>query len=555
MRVKKTILSIATAAVVMTGLAPMQAHAGDVYSTTLQVVRQQKVDNLVKRIADLSKRVQDYILQTADTTPTLSEVDRYFGISDSVWKNYEGDPLKMEVKNNSIVISNIFSSSQEPQEVIDMFLHDPFMPPTATATSNSVTIPLDATTVTFMNKVNKLKTYPGVYVGIGTPPSTATKWYQPDGQGGLILYIKQGTSWTTIGSADQNSGAIVVDSVDDLKNIPASIGTKAYVKNSDGTLDTYIYDGKEWSKLNTTSEADEPLSSPTNPIALACNYGDPKMDDLAVEAIKKKTGKAELLNAWFKFSNGVVKYVNWSTLKFVLLPGSKVCLDGKCYSQSSSGNIGMKVYPGALPGVITDAKRAYGLRVYTTYGGTAKIITKLYNGWYKYYGQYDVSYEIRKFLPKGYYYLGTSLFPTPSVYIKDYINGNNVFTFTTTKKYPAIVISRTLTQYWYVSVFDSALASALKAPKFYVNFFTPNGLYMCHFQLQGAKTTLYTSYLEGPSYKVYGYSITRPYNDYQTHLAYYGRYIGNDCTKNIYYNVPKAPAGHFYYGAGIAYLP
>jgi hypothetical protein len=97
--VKKIALSIVTASSLIIP-STLSANVSSNYDMAVELARAKAVDKLVERVNQLNERTKQYILNTGDITPTIDEIDEYFGISKDLWVNFDGGVLEVELIGN-----------------------------------------------------------------------------------------------------------------------------------------------------------------------------------------------------------------------------------------------------------------------------------------------------------------------------------------------------------------------------------------------------------------------------------------------------------------------
>jgi len=261
----KNYMSVILAGIILANTS-ITANAGLAvnYDVAVELSRKEKIDMFVKAIYDLKNRTVQYILNTGDITPTISEINLYYGITNpNIWSNYNNGILTVNLVNNSkIEIGNLFTSAPS-KTVWELFATSPYQEQFKTIDKNAfkIYIPLDSTTFNFVKTVSELSSNPDVIISDTQPSDTSKIWYQPDGKGGFIVnkYNTSDSAWQNIGSTsiatssgEGTNGSIVVKSLEELNSLPAATGMTAMV--SDGTVaEPYVFDGEQWVKTASAS--------------------------------------------------------------------------------------------------------------------------------------------------------------------------------------------------------------------------------------------------------------------------------------------------------------
>ena len=263
--IKRTTLSLVAVAVLASvGSAKLHATETNNYSIAVELARTAKVNALIDKINALDGYIEKYVLETGDITPTKDEINAYFDLTNKAWENYNGGQINISFDGKKITLSNLFSKT--PSDLVQkVFINSDKLPPLATVTSTATTIsiPISTQLLTFYNTTNKLINNKGITISSVEPKDTSKLWYQPNGKGGYDIYkYNSGTGkWDLLGSSSNGGSgngslggnAIVVSSLDELKNIPATRGMIAMVSDGKKAI-KYVYDGKNWVKASMVSE-------------------------------------------------------------------------------------------------------------------------------------------------------------------------------------------------------------------------------------------------------------------------------------------------------------
>ena len=268
----KKILSIALLASVSatTIFAANISDNNNNYSTTLELIRSQNIDKLLERINALESYTVLYMYQTGDIYPTTNKVARYFKLPSSAVANFTNGQIQISANNNNykFTFSHLFQSLPT-QDLINMEKVSTKLQPTASVNLNgdSIVIPYPAQTIQFVSIIKNLPKGSTV-VSMSAPRDITKIWYQPNGKGDFNVYQYSSGRWVNIGGMKKDG--FVVSSKADLNKLTpiVTIGAKAYVKDG-SQLDTYIFNGSTWDKINVDANNNgEVYNSSSMP---ACN--------------------------------------------------------------------------------------------------------------------------------------------------------------------------------------------------------------------------------------------------------------------------------------------
>ena len=249
------------------------------YSVAIEMARTAKAEALIDKVNSLRNSVIAYSIQIGDIAPTKTKVNAYFGLTDEAWKNYNGDPMTLNVDNLKITIDNLFTTtpSDEVQKTITTSTK---LPPLSTISTNFTTLstPLSAEYSTFYKMTQKIQSDSNAQVSTTTPTDTTKMWYQPNGKYGydIFKYDTTESKWTSIGSASDALGSsrtIVVTDISELDNLSPIAGQTAMV--SDGTTaEQYVYDGSAWVKTLSASSGGGMFNGTGNILSMATTLFD-----------------------------------------------------------------------------------------------------------------------------------------------------------------------------------------------------------------------------------------------------------------------------------------
>jgi len=221
------------------------------------MARSAKVDKTIENINEIASLTNEYILETADISPTKDKIKSYFNTSDTLWLNYESKPLGYSFNKTdiNIKITNIFS---DPSKVTTLqkrlFINSPNLPKDAILDeiNLSLKIPLDAKVSSFITLTKALSTKKNIIISKDKPKDPLKPWYKPDGKGNFKVYLN-GISLGKISSLDDDI-AVVANSKEELNKLAANDGDEGYVIKNDpqsGIIAIkYVYSNGNWISLS-----------------------------------------------------------------------------------------------------------------------------------------------------------------------------------------------------------------------------------------------------------------------------------------------------------------
>ena len=264
----KKMLSMACAlvisSVIPTGLIAADSSTySNNYSTTLALIRSKNIDKMLDRVNQLKDYTKLYMYQTGDINPTATKVAAYFNLPDVALVNFTNSKIKERVDNNKYryYFSNLFNSKPN-KDLQQLLKNSTKLDPLATLLNGGtdIEIPYSPTTINFVKQVKELPN--NAVISPIIPNDTSKIWYQPTGDGhfNVLQYNSEQKKWVNEGGFKHEG--IVVHNTNDLKkfNSIANVGTKAYVKNKNGSMDIYVYDGDDWTKTTGTVAGEKIVS-------------------------------------------------------------------------------------------------------------------------------------------------------------------------------------------------------------------------------------------------------------------------------------------------------
>ncbi|WP_152632650.1 hypothetical protein, partial [Aliarcobacter butzleri] len=238
-------------------------------STLLEQLRAEKVEVYKNNLDAIAVRVNNYILNSADTTVDRREVQTFDNLPYQFFNNFENvscvndgtycgnqtgqDGIQLSLNSKSIILKNVLGNGPNTF-VVQAFTSNNDNSRVVTKEDNyTVTIPLDTKTANFLSLIEKIKNIPDAYIGT-TPPSDTTKtWYFPNGTGGFDIkkWNPETGKWETIGSTGTNGqSSVQAPSEEELFKIPCIKNDIGFVIESVAT--EYICtDNGEWIPKST----------------------------------------------------------------------------------------------------------------------------------------------------------------------------------------------------------------------------------------------------------------------------------------------------------------
>lgn len=238
-------------------------------STLLEQVRAEKVETFKNNLDAIAARINNYILNSADTTIDRREVQIFDNLPYQFFNNFEGiscsndgtycgsqtgnDGIQISLDSKSIIMKNVLGEGPNTY-VVQTFTSNNDNSRIITINDNyTVTVPLDTKTANFLSLIDKIKELPDAYIGT-TPPSDTTKtWYFPNGTGGFDIkkWNPATGKWETIGSTGTNGqSSVQAPSEEELFKIPCLKNDIGFVIESVAT--EYICtDNGEWIPKST----------------------------------------------------------------------------------------------------------------------------------------------------------------------------------------------------------------------------------------------------------------------------------------------------------------
>lgn len=303
---------------VLLGTNTLYAKDASDFDISLEIAKTKKVDRLVNRMSSISKYVEQYILLTGDLTPTVQEMNDYFGALN--WKNYNGDSLEMEfiVASYTIKIKKPFSKTSSLSSMVQKSFENNVKVPTGKidmTISDGLSSLVDPTVIGFIKKVQDAIGDINAVVSHEEPADTSKTWYKPDGNGNLIQrqFDTALGGWVNSGGDGSGSGEgsgdgsgtgsgssggdgvnrVTVESYSDLLNVPSpSLGMQGIV--NDGAIATiYYYGHTGWAESSVSATLKKALVLYASILAIS----DKKYDELKGVRLKAKAPDGEYIDA------------------------------------------------------------------------------------------------------------------------------------------------------------------------------------------------------------------------------------------------------------------
>jgi len=272
MKMKSLKLSLVTAmfltgAIGTTASAVTIGQSNNNVGVLAKIIKSQNIDKMIQRTNALDQYIENYILLTGNTSVSESNLTDRFKLNSVAFTNFTGSTdvnIAVDTDNFRVDISKLFDSPID-KTTLDILKASSVLASNGMIVSNQsgatynpeIYYQFSPEMVSFVMKLNKIKSSSNNIVSETEPSDTSKTWYKPDGNGGFDVFKYDSTTgkWVSAGSLTKSTGIVVSskDKLDDLKNT-ASIGTKAYVKDGDN-LDEYVFDGTNWSKVSGGSSS------------------------------------------------------------------------------------------------------------------------------------------------------------------------------------------------------------------------------------------------------------------------------------------------------------
>lgn len=259
--------------------------------TEIEQKRAEKVDNFKRNIENIASRVESYILNTADLTPTRGEIQEYFNLDYTFWNNFEGEScavdaskvcrdninggvtLNIDTTKSSITLGNTLGVNPN-KFVVETYLKNKNNLMSIDSSNYNTTFIMTPVTKRFIQKVQEISNNSDII--ITTDPSTvstllpsSTSLYVPDGNGAFDVYRLKDGSWVKAGSNEISTQTYTeVLTKEELNSTPCVKGDTVIVMDEVNQRGIEYYctsEGKWVQKVDTiqteiTSESQLPAS-------------------------------------------------------------------------------------------------------------------------------------------------------------------------------------------------------------------------------------------------------------------------------------------------------
>jgi hypothetical protein len=207
----------------------------------LNKARADKINRLVDRINEAAAYTEGYILRSGDITPTIAELNAYYGLNDDYWKGYSGAAMTLSVVDGKVRIGSMFNAGISTFEK-KAFLSNPgFSESTIIdALQGEADIPMQSFVVPYVQYIDHIRTnYAATsVVSTNAPANKSLYWYQPDGKGALNVAFHDGVQWVTLPS--DTNGKILIPDKEKALALACMPGKMAHVKKDNGTYADYL---------------------------------------------------------------------------------------------------------------------------------------------------------------------------------------------------------------------------------------------------------------------------------------------------------------------------
>ncbi len=315
MNTKQILLSLALA----TSLTA--ADYGKNFNLALKLARAQKAETTSDKIVSLHSYIGRYILDTADLTPTKTEINSKYGLSSANWNGYSSE-MSFSVTNGIVTFTNTLPATSTDIVKNAFIKSGAFAKVMGLVDSGTlnVRIPFGADVLAFDRIVRTTSSNTKSIVSTTTPTNTTKTWFKPTGTGALEIYKYNPTSsvWDLLGATgDKNKLSSLgykeclgtFSSLSDLSSVAAQDQGCAIVYE-DSKLTKYFYIESEdtWVLDSGSGLAGGSSSSTFN--------GDSTIQEVSTTLFDKiggSTAKVSALNGEFSGQKTFTKWENTST--------------------------------------------------------------------------------------------------------------------------------------------------------------------------------------------------------------------------------------------------
>jgi len=226
-------------------------------SVAVELARAKKIDEMIIKVNSINEYVNQYILDYADKNIDKKKLINNYGVdSDLFLSDNQTDDISFSLQNNYVTYKGLFKRELTKNE-IKFYKNSSKLLPTAIVNDDlSISVTLNPKALQLLSSLPTNGT-----ISKDEPSDRSKPWYKPDGDGGYFTYIYKNNKWQ-LKTSGTNTKIVktttisnILSSKDELNNLVAKKGDKAYVRVSDKKVNRYIFDGNDWLLISTSSSS------------------------------------------------------------------------------------------------------------------------------------------------------------------------------------------------------------------------------------------------------------------------------------------------------------